>query len=161
LAGDFDIQVDYSLLAWPLGSGVRLGLVVGADGAAPAGHMERASFTQEECGRYPCEVYAAHMSGGLATISTTDTQGSLRMVRAGSTLTAYARIGVSWQLIGSGVCSAPELRIGLFMWGDCPYYHDPGVLVALDNMLINSGTGCDAPIPVKPTTWGRVKGLYR
>ncbi len=83
------------------------------------------------------------------------------MVREGTSLKAYTRIEASWQLIGSGVSSDPALRIGLFMWGDCSYYRDSGVRVALDNMQINSGTGCDAPIPVEPKTWGRVKALCR
>jgi hypothetical protein len=161
LSGDFDIQVQFFLLDWPPSSGVRLGMGVNPEGAGAAGIMERVSFHPIECPIGSCEHYVTHMVGGLTITATSDVAGTLRLTRVGTTLQGFYRDGETWVPVGSDVCPTQDLEFLLWVWGHCDIFCNQRILVALDNMQINSGTGCDAPISVDRTTWGRVKVLFR
>lgn len=88
LAGDFDVQVDYDLhaAAPPGESHLILGL-------RKPNVVQGLAIYQVERAREPdgSEVYATQL-GGVPTVqvATTATQGTLRITRAGFTVTAYA-----------------------------------------------------------------------
>lgn len=48
--GDFDIQIDYSLVEWPSGSGVRAGLELFPAHTGNQGNVQRSSFGTPENG---------------------------------------------------------------------------------------------------------------
>lgn len=87
LSGDFDMQVDFDLLTWTPGNGVRVGL------GTPLATMERTSFNAGD-GFGTQEVYVVDLRGGGGNLVITpgsigDTPGKLRLGRTGNTVTGY------------------------------------------------------------------------
>lgn len=134
LQGDFDIQADYELLAWPplaLGvNGVNLNFGV--------------NFTH---------TLFVHNASGTTGISTFfpdpatnvfapfgDTSGGLRLVRSGDTLTGYYRSGGSWIPLLSVPFTVPEAFVQLSIFTNDPPNSHPDVKVAFDNFQITGGT---------------------
>ncbi|MCL6597644.1 MAG: IPT/TIG domain-containing protein, partial [Alicyclobacillus macrosporangiidus] len=79
VSGDYDIEVEYSLLTWPNGNGVRLGL------GTTASCMERTSLGTGQ------EAYLTDSDslGHGPVVWTNDQNGKLRIKRTGSTVTGY------------------------------------------------------------------------
>lgn len=135
VSGDFDLRVDYHLLDWPSGNGVRVGL-----GAAKPGQMasfaERVSFAAGfDFPGFPREVYLADWRGGVAGIrQTNDQSGSLRLARVADVFTAYYRGATDWVPISSRT-SGPtgDLIFGMNAWSHDGYFADQEVKVAFDN----------------------------
>jgi hypothetical protein len=132
LHGDFDVQVDYSLLEWPSGvNGASVGfnlwgIVAGFNrGSAPWGPS----------------VYNmwVNPSGGGGVTSTTDTAGTMRFVRTGTLFRSYVLAGGSWQLIASGDGSSADASLVLSLGAHIPDFAHQQVKVALDNFRVNSG----------------------
>lgn len=113
LRGDFDVQVDYALLAWPFANGVRVGLSA-ADLGSP-GAVERTSFstyTNFDFPGEPREVYLTHLSDGVNGITETgDVAGKLRLVRTGNQLTGYAFTSGEWVPIHTAATSTADTAI--------------------------------------------------
>lgn len=144
ITGDFDAQVDYSLSAWPAANGARIGLVapwtgdpwIGFGGAA-----ERSSFSSHDDYSAGEEYVSDWGQPPVALVSTSDTTGSLRLVRSGSSVSAYYGTGGGgWSLIGSGTGSAAATPLALRAWSDNAAFNHAAVTVAFTNFTLNSGT---------------------
>lgn len=160
LQGDFDIQIDFSLLQWPLHNGVRLAI-------AMTGHLyddygvERSSLSSSEP-LGPGEVYVADFTGGpIVLVPTQDTTGSLRLVRVGATQTGYYLASGSWIPILTGPATTGELAIQLHAWSHDYAFQHQLVLAAFDDFTVMSGEIYWPGTPVKSTSLGSVKQLYR
>jgi beta-lactamase regulating signal transducer with metallopeptidase domain len=147
LRGDFDIQVDYELLDWPLANGVRVGL------ATDCGQVVRQTNSDTDASITPrsyVEAYCTNLGGfsvvtdywcvGELKITPTDDHGgTLRLVRQGSRLTGYMRHNDEWVKIGSAAASTADTGFALLAWShNASFGHRP-VRVALRNFVINSG----------------------
>jgi len=127
LTGDFDVQVDFNLLLWPLPNGVGTGIFMGS--AA----VDRRSYGPGN------EVYEAYFAGMDFRVNTSDTSGKLRLKRTNETLEAfYWQNG--WQSFG--LHSDPQLAgkvhisIGAFSFAN--QFMGQTVEVALDNYQITN-----------------------
>jgi hypothetical protein len=132
VSGDFDIQVDYTLLSWPEG--------VFKNVQIKAVDLPRGAFGPTSLARngFPTEVYVLDLGISFLSIPTTDMSGTLRLVRTGSTLSGYVRNGASWIPVGSGTTSTGPTRISL---ESSPGAGTAGVLkIAFDNFRVTSGT---------------------
>jgi hypothetical protein len=147
LKGNFDAQVDYELIDWPAGNGVRVGLV------PTWWSIERDSWGPE--GQTPAEGYCMNSYfGHQGIIYTSDVSGSLRVVRSGSLVTSYCKRGDgSWQTIHSfdyganGAIDVPWFSI--CAWTHDYAFADKEVKFAFDNFSVNSGE-IVPPIPAVP-----------
>jgi hypothetical protein len=137
--GDFDVQVDYELLAWPFSNGVRIALSI----LPGAGMMERVSFGGEDADfpGWPREVYLTSLGDGVQGITATaDLSGKLRLVRAGSTVTGYCFSGGAWVPLHTfGSASTGYETLLLHAWSHDYCFGDQTVKVAFDNLIINQG----------------------
>lgn len=94
LTGDFDIRMPYELKTWPQANGVRVGLIVGIPGSLDDLKVERVSWGPHYDPFPGQEVYLVDdFRGGIhniqGSISTTDTSGSLRLLRQGNTVYCF------------------------------------------------------------------------
>ncbi len=160
LRGDFDVQVDFRLLIWPFGNGVRTALGIDQGFLYPPG-VERLSFGQNDYEGQPRESYLTDLNGSVCGITgTSDMTGALRLVRSGSTQAGYRYGPSGWVVICSGPAPTGDVHLQIsaftayqFMGWD--------VLMAFDNFIVNSGELVDFPTPVEGRTWGSIKALYR
>jgi hypothetical protein len=130
LPGDFDMQVDYSLLQWPAGDGMFAGL--------------SSIFTNAAIFRFSStggEAYTAFSGPTAIGVPTTDASGSFRLVRAGSTLTAYYHAsGVdAWTQLLSTSADAGNAVVGLGLQTPASAFGHADASVAYDNFRLNSG----------------------
>ena len=107
LPGDFDVQVDYILLNWPANGSKGLQLRAESLGVGPTGPVSIARTA------LPQETYLMDFADHVISTPTTDTSGTLRLVRSGATLSGYFRsssTGGNWVLVSSGtVSTAPTI----------------------------------------------------
>jgi hypothetical protein len=158
--GDFDVQVDFRLLQWPYGNGVRLAFGVDWGFLFPPG-VERISFGQFDYPGAPRESYITDLDGSVCGfVETTDLEGALRLVRTGSTQTGYYRQGNSWVMICSGPAPAGDVSLQLSAFSAYQFM-GWNVRAAFDNFVVNSGELVDDPVPARQTSWGAIKALYR
>lgn len=171
LRGDFDIQVDYRLLTWPYGNGVRVGLT------SDLGATERVSFgnSLSDFPGYPREVYLTDftLAAGYNYVAVTpasfdQTSGKLRLARTGTTVTGYYSLpGGQWISIGSfnGAQVSSDVRFNLHAWSHNYAFADQNVKVAFDNFVANQGQlACPAlfddfssyPTGQPPAGWDQV-----
>jgi hypothetical protein len=126
LRGDFDVQVDYRLVSWDGGNGVRVNL------NAAGGTIHRLNERNND------ERYTTNLGGQINSVPTTATSGRLRLVRQGSTLIGYYD-DAGWRELSR--------RTGMST-GDTPVVlsiHGHNALPAnaevhFDNLVVASGT---------------------
>lgn len=128
LAGDFDVQADYSLLAWPDANGVQVAI----EAFGPGSQVLRESQVWGE-------QYGTWISPTFSSAFTTDLSGSLRLTRVGTTITGYHRSGLSWVPIASGTTTLDDASIGLKASSFMNRFAHAEVRVAWDNYTISSG----------------------
>jgi len=170
LRGDFDIQVDFSLLDWPsveqlgTGNGVRMGLAVGEGENWWSVQREGYGSLTFDFPGYPREVYACDFAGSVQGITPTDDMsGKLRLVRSGNTLTGYYFSLGSWVIVASGWVTTGDVSFTPTAWSHDYAFMDNNVLLAFDNFIVNSGLLiCEGriivPIDIKPDTLN-LKGM--
>jgi len=127
MPGDYDLQVDYRLADWPAQNGVRAILW--------------AFFTDVQIQRESqtwAEQYFAWLGGPFGYATTADQGGSLRLVRAAGTVTAYWRFGEAWVPLGSAPDSGNAV-MGVGAQSDDSLFANQPVRVAFDSFRINSG----------------------
>jgi hypothetical protein len=144
LSGDFNMQVDYKLILWPQSSGVRVGLrLTQHQGDLNGDATERVGWgIGPELGAYPREVYLTDFSDGVqGTTGTSDLNGTLRVVRTGSTVTGYYHSSGGWVPIHSGpsVTGNRDADFALTVWSGNPVFVGQTTKVGFDNFVINSG----------------------
>jgi WD40-like Beta Propeller Repeat len=132
LQGDFDLQVDYSLLDWPTASGVTVAL-----GAEPDNAVGRSGATPTTGERY--FAYFPGFGDG-AQLLTSDLQGSLRLVRTGTSSTGYVLSGGGWTPILTRSTNLDEELITLTLFSDDVSFGHQNVKVAFDNFRLNGGS---------------------
>ena len=131
IRGDFDMQVDYQLLNWSIGNGVRVGLI------PTWWDVERGSLGLNE-------IYAANSySSPVFTLNTTDTSGKLRIKRSGSVISSYFLNQGEWKLIQShdfgenGLIDLPWFALSA--WTHDYAFAGTVVTVAFDNFVLRQG----------------------
>jgi dipeptidyl aminopeptidase/acylaminoacyl peptidase len=127
LHGDFDAQVDYTLLSWPAANGARVQIDVSLDDATVARESETSGESYN--------MWSA--GGGSGYVPTSDTSGTLRVTRAGDTLTSYYWHDGAWVTIGSGPALGGTALISLDAATYNTFAGQP-VRVAFDNFKIDA-----------------------
>jgi hypothetical protein len=131
LPGDFDMQVDYSLLEWPPGDGVFASLSAFFIGAFVSRHSDP----------FAGDRYTAFSDPAFTGVTTTDLAGSFRLVRSGGVLNAYYRsVGGDWVQLLSAPASPGDAVIGLGLQAIAGQWAHQTARVAYDNFRLNSGT---------------------
>lgn len=164
LRGDFDMQVDYQLLAWPATNGVRVGLnlLPLQQGGAT---VHRVSLGANEQAGQPRESYTVDTGSSFARTATSDLSGKLRMVRTGTTITGYYldQTTSQWVAIGSSGYIDSDVYFALNAFsGDGQFAGQP-VKVAFSNFKLNKGT---VVCPLSPnlllqnSTTGQLAGWF-
>lgn len=143
MVGEFDVQVDYELVAWPAFNGVRIGL-----GAAARDVVARHSSGVWDA--TTGERYHTNFNGVVGGLTTTaDTAGKLRLTRSGATLTGYYWGEWGWVLLSSGSITEdlPEIAISLHGWTHDFAFGGKEVKVAFDDLVVNAGSlSCPEPV---------------
>jgi TolB protein len=131
LPGDFDVQVDYSLLQWLQNDGVLAalhGFFIGA-------------FVGRHSDPFAGDRYTAFSNPLFNALPTTDLAGSLRLVRTGATLNAYFRsVGSDWTQLLSAPANAGDAVVGFGLATVPDQWAHQTARVAYDNFRLNSGT---------------------
>jgi TolB protein len=138
LTGDFDMQIDYSLLQWPEHGGFFAALM----GIFGDINVARTSAPWDPPYNQSYNAWSNSSNGfSSATENTLATGGSLRITRVASTAFAYVRdaTGADWRLLFSADGNTGEAipQISLFAQA-ATFGHEDGS-VAWDNFRINSG----------------------
>ena len=153
--GDFDVQVNFSLTAWPATNGVRVSLaVVSADANAPspAVIIERASLAPDEFPGSDREVYAVDGGAGATLAPGSDLAGALRLTRSGGTITGWAWQQSSWMPIGSSTIGpSSDIVFALNSFTTDAQFGGETVQAVYDNVVVNSGEIVDCPVDTVAT----------
>jgi len=142
LQGDFDIRVNYVLVDFPQLNGVRIGLSVSespVDQVSPAA-IERTSFSRHDI-LAAGEVYLTDFVGAINRVSTSDTQGRLRLTRVESILSGYyfdSNLG-DWQLVSSAPYTRNDVAFSVGAWSHDYAFDDKDVRVAFDKVIVDQG----------------------
>jgi hypothetical protein len=131
VSGDFDVQVDYKLLNWPVQNfyTVRLAAEDLPQGNIGLVGVYRNSYADENY-QFRSQVGLA----GLVSVPTADTSGTLGLRRSGSTITGYDSHGT----ISSA--STTQDPTGFVIDFATPSPTSPlNVAIAFDNFIVNSG----------------------
>ncbi len=131
LRGDFDIQVEFELIAWPFSNGVRVGL------GSSAGGPERTSFgpDDQDFPGEPREVYLTNFGTVEGITGTTHLSGMLRQVRTGNDITGFYREGGMWVPIHTAWASTVDSPFVLASWSHDYAFGDQEVKLAFDNFV--------------------------
>ncbi len=130
LTGDFDLQLDYTLVKWPPRNSVRLGLV--------AGHysVHRSSNTGFVAGSAADNLYVTDFAGALTSVGTQDATGRLRISRVGSTMTGYYRSNGAWVKISTASGPTAPMSYGIAAWTDYNAVVKTDVSVNIKNFTV-------------------------
>lgn len=145
LRGDFDVCVDYHLIAWPSNNGVRAGLWI--ERFPYTYTVERASYGISD-GFTPGDHYTTNFADSILLSVTNDTEGKLRLVRTGTTFKGYYfdELSNDWvlsQSIQGDVMSSRDVTFMVRAWSHDYAFGDELVKVAFDNFVINKGEVLD------------------
>jgi DNA-binding SARP family transcriptional activator len=135
LAGEFDIQVDYDLLAWPAANGAAIGMY-----AAYADLVRKSAPTSEQ---YVGAVRHLDPPDGAPhrLVATQDTRGTLRIIRSGNQMTELVRHGGGWLQVDAFPNTTPAaVSVLLELWTNAQRFSHRQVEVQLTNFRVNSGS---------------------
>jgi hypothetical protein len=148
--GDFDVTVYYSLITWPAGDNLTLGLSAGVSRTGRRFTIERAGGQPDSLGN---EVYRSNLQAG-SQVRTGDSHGRLRLRRRSGVLRAYYRYRGKWIVLGSVTVKGPA-TLGLSFSSDSPPWGGQPALAALDDFrAIVDGVRCPAGVPPPPRKRG-------
>jgi hypothetical protein len=134
LIGDYDMQIDFSLLIWPENNGVRIGL------QTSAGAVERTSDLF-----FGGEVYITDFGGTITTVPTSHTSGRLRLKKTGSLLQGFYWNN-GWVLIGFRDFGTADDQMLIRAWSHDFFFKDMDVQVGFDNFRVtNQAVGTALP----------------
>jgi cytoskeletal protein RodZ len=132
LGGDFDAQIDYTLLDWPAANGTVVALGVSWPGVGNVINLVRASRSSGQ------EDYTfAAPSGESRTLDTTDESGGLRMTRVGALVTSYIRVGGRWESFYSARYRG-FVTLQFVLWASGSDFAHKDVSVAFDNFVLKA-----------------------
>jgi len=134
LAGNFDMQVDFTLMAWPTNNASQVGLTITQ---ANDFSINRRSKGLNEGGGG--EWYFTIIKGNGTQVQASGTSGKLRMKRTGNKMEGFYWTGTKWQLVGSFT----DPSLGLATSVNITLNRDtsmsgPIVSAAFDNILIRT-----------------------
>jgi len=134
ISGDFDVQVDFTLLNWPSQNFHTLRF---AAMDLPQGPVGLVGIYRNS---YNSEGYQMRAINGVVNdIIISDTSGKLRLVRVGSTVSGYYWNGAQFVLLASSPTTTVDTGFALDF--SSPLITSPtNVKVAFDNFKVNSGT---------------------
>jgi len=112
LIGDYDIQVDFNLLNWPVNNRVDAGIVTTSYEVTRV-YMD---FGQGSTNAYLVS-FIGQTPTGFHWIQPSDTSGKLRLNRTGNTVSGYYWQFNAWQLIASYTKSGYGDPIGFYVGG--------------------------------------------
>jgi hypothetical protein len=138
--GDFDIQIDYALPTWPVGSGVRVGLTATSLDRTSTVNVVRIGVGASEP-EGPADVYATHLLDGVFGVTPTeDRSGRLRLVRESDVYSGYYLDGETdeWVLLHSGPGPEGDVFFGFSAWSHDPYFGDEAAQVTFDNYRLEA-----------------------
>jgi DNA-binding SARP family transcriptional activator len=128
--GNFDERINFQLLEWPHGSGARVQLDAWVSKTADYSASGRVTASDSE-------TYSGNINRGWNQISTTDTTGTLRVARVGTTETAYYEANGKWVPVYSG--QAPgEAQLGIQLFAVAGDWQHEDVSVAFDNFRVTA-----------------------
>jgi uncharacterized protein (TIGR03437 family) len=154
LTGDFDVQVDFSLVSWPPQNYHTIRMYASdLPGSAGQVGVYRNS--------YGGEGYQMRTASGVAAdVAVSDTGGKLRLARAGTTISGYYWDGNQFVLLASSSATADDTGIAIdFSAGTTSPSGTPlpsNVSVTLGNFGVTIGTWAGAPV-IEP---GGVSPIY-
>jgi len=154
LEGDFDVSIDFTDFGPGAAAPFRHSYLhfVGTDSAQMRGIVRINDLAG--AGR----SYNMYLpSYGIDyEVATTDTSGSLRIVREGSIFTGYYHDGSAWVSLGSGSAWTEATSVNLGAGSDSPY---PGVSVSFDNFQATANQITSVPEPSAFVMLGALGGL--
>jgi len=135
LIGDYDMQVDFSLLIWPEDNGVRIGL------QTLAGAVERTSDSF-----FGGEVYITDFGGYRTALPTSHTSGRLRLKKTGSLVQGFYWEN-GWVLIDSRDYATPDdSQLSISAWSHYYCFGYMDVQVGFNNFQVtNQAVGTALP----------------
>ncbi len=144
IKGDFDMRVDYELLDWPEGNGVRIGM------SSVGKSIQRTSIgSSEPTPDAPYDIVAADFGeNGRDLYRNSTKRGSMRLVRSGKYMLGYHRDTGNWKLVygaAVGDFDLPWVIIGAWTH-DFAFSHQQ-VRIAFTNFTVRRGT-ITGPVPV-------------
>jgi hypothetical protein len=147
LGGDFDAQVDYTLLTWPAGDSVNVGMTA----FFTNGNIDR---TTNAFG----EFYNSFLDPVFASVPTLDQSGSLRLVRSGGTITSYYRsAGGDWVQLATAPAQQTTAIVALSFKSYNDFGHQTAK-VAFDNFRLDAtNVDCSSSRPDFHPSWQPVK----
>ena len=138
-AGDFDVQVDFSLLNWPPGNrqAVTFGAADLGGGVFGIFSVGRHNIGESYFMQFPNETGAG--------VPTSDLSGTLRLVRLGSTLSGYYHDGTDFVFLDSATAPTNATR---FVLNGGNFLPDVGsASIAFDNFRVRQGAVNCPPAP--------------
>ena len=127
LPGDFDMEIDYELPAWPA-----------ASDAFAAFHAFFADAGVSRLSNVFGDVYTSWAGPTFTSVPTTDLAGSMRLVRSGGIVTSFVRSPSSaWTQVHSGA-AVGSTTAGMGLTVGQLFSHVP-VAAAYDNFRLSSG----------------------
>lgn len=132
MTGDFDVQVDFTLLNWP---GQNFHTVRLAAMDLPQGPVGLVGIYRNS---YNSEGYQMRTIGGVvADVGAAGLSGTMRLVRTGSTVSGYYWNGTQFVLLASSPTTTDDTRFALDF--ATPNISGPtGIAMAFDLHLITS-----------------------
>lgn len=132
VSGNFDLQVDFRLLIWPLNNRRTVRFAAQGLTTGPFGHVGVLRVS------YDSELYQFRSESGVVDITTSDASGTLRLVRMGTTVSGYYHNGSNFVLIGSDSTDTNDTRVLLDF--SSPEVTATSATIAFDNHKVNAGT---------------------
>lgn len=142
ISGDFDVQVDFSLLNWPTQNyhTVRFAAMDLPQGPASLVGIYRNS--------YAGEGYQFRTASGVITdMPVNDLAGKMRLVRVGTIMSAYYWNGTAFISLGSAQTTTADTGFTLDFSSSTPS-SPAGTSIAFDNFSVNSGKVICQSVPM-------------
>jgi len=132
LVGDFDMQVDYTLLTWPANNASQVGLTISQ--ANDFSIFRRSRGLDEGGGG---EIYFTMIKGVMTQVFAGGSSGKLRMTRVDNTMSGFYWDGAAWQLVGSSADSSLGSATTVHLGFDRDTaFSGPSVKIAFDNVQL-------------------------
>jgi|GEM_PF-4091625 len=144
IKGDFDMRVDYELLDWPEGNGVRIGM------SSLGKSIQRTSVgSSEPTPDAPYDMVAADFGeNGRDLYRNSSKRGSMRLVRSGKYLLGYHRETGDWKLVyGAAVGDFDLPWVIISAWTHDYAFSHQQVRIAFTNFTVRRGN-ITGPVPI-------------
>jgi hypothetical protein len=142
LFGDFDAQVDFQLLTWPVGDSVNVGI----NAFFTNGSINRSTTTFGDS-------YQSFIDPFFNSVPTQDQSGSLRLVRSGATMTSYYLNAGNWVQLASGPAQQTPAIVALSFKSFGDFGHQ-AAKIAFDNFRLDAtSVDCSSTRPDYHPDW--------